>query len=1102
VDATLEILRRAVIAAFRPPNGVTDSPRASQALADLSVTGRITYSMFISNPPQDEALFNLVEAEIRGFHAGARSNPELIRTEIRRILNRAYTVAWALRGSPSQRSALRAGLGWIALSSEDDSPHAPTNNNSTAHHMGELFIQVGRLRQNITLRGTLILPTNPGNDTLPNLTNRSVPSTTIFSEALMNRSAFGYDTLFLFVHGLGSICEESDTFKQNLIRLGATNGKRYAVLSIDMPGMGYSERLDIDRLVANRVRGYHGFALPNGSGSNFPLLSLYRDTLVELCNTISGGVQHVMGGSLGGNMTLWLASEPMFSDIEPSRSEPSSIISYLGWSPASIWESYERSRDTPLEGNGTHMDIGKNAAKKRPQERMQQRENERSRWEFFNLMQRGETGGTILSIISNGGWSYPPSKGQLLLQSELYGEQYRRTFWTAAYEQVTFSHQEPLTPSGRWPFQTINKPLFLASGSKDTGSSGVTDIYNPVVNVSNICNNVIGRRYLIANTGHSISDEEPELLARLISDFLSTSSYLGSFSAVYAGGGIGGFDIRSSNDKLFAFDYNSNGRADHLVIYRPGTGTVWILRNNSGTFTPVYRQGDPGSGIGGFDLRNGNDKMFAFDYNGNGRLDHLVIYRPGTGTVWILRNDSGTFTPVYRQGDPGSGIGGFDLRNGNDKMFAFDYNGNGRLDHLVIYRPGTGTVWILRNNSGTFTPVYRQGDPGSGIGGFDLRNGNDKMFAFDYNGNGRLNHLVIYRPGTGTVWILRNNGGTFTPVYRQGDPGSGIGGFDLRNNNDTMLAFDYNNSGRADHLILSRPGEGALWILRRNVFFRFIAYRHLVGNRLSRTGDATILDHPLLNDRPNAMIFVNSVWGYEGQGLDNSQLFGVIYSEGRWQIVNLSGGTNTMNPAFSFNVLIAPSDFQNAFIHTANRNTLYMNRTYIDHPLTNGNPDAHLLVTSNYTYAQRNNREIVLSYEAAVSKWFISNSVPSGTQAYDQVNYGIIEGSKFNILVLNGDNLSNLEVFHHQANPNNILHAATFLDHRLLNRNPNAMMFTNMLWTSTSGGSHNPSAFALWYDSPIDAYRNYRDYSWFIYNNWSGVPMAQGTSFKVFVLND
>jgi hypothetical protein len=54
------------------------------------------------------------------------------------------------------------------------------------------------------------------------------------------------------------------------------------------------------------------------------------------------------------------------------------------------------------------------------------------------------------------------------------------------------------------------------------------------------------------------------------------------------------------------------------------------------------------------------------------------------------------FTAVYAQGDPGSGIGGYDLLKPADQAFAFDYDSSGKLDHLVLYRPGTGTIWILR----------------------------------------------------------------------------------------------------------------------------------------------------------------------------------------------------------------------------------------------------------------------------------------------------------------------------------------------------------------------------------------------------------------------
>jgi hypothetical protein len=229
----------------------------------------------------------------------------------------------------------------------------------------------------------------------------------------------------------------------------------------------------------------------------------------------------------------------------------------------------------------------------------------------------------------------------------------------------------------------------------------------------------------------------------------------------------------------------------------------------------VYQQGAPGNGIGGYDLADAADRVLAFDYTSSGKLDHLVLYRPGTGIIWILTNNVGAFTAVPPQGAPGNGIGGYDLADPADRAFAFDYNGSGKLDHLVLYRPGTGTLWILRNNGGTFAPVYQQGAPGNGIGGYDLADPADRAFPFDYSGSGKPDHLVLYRPGTGTIWILRNNGGTFAPIYAEGAPGTGIHAYDLADQADRAFAFDATSNGRLDHLLLYRPGTGTIWILNR-----------------------------------------------------------------------------------------------------------------------------------------------------------------------------------------------------------------------------------------------------------------------------------------------
>jgi hypothetical protein len=137
---------------------------------------------------------------------------------------------------------------------------------------------------------------------------------------------------------------------------------------------------------------------------------------------------------------------------------------------------------------------------------------------------------------------------------------------------------------------------------------------------------------------------------------------------------------------------------DYITLYRPGTEIIWVLQHNGNNFMPGYQQGDHGSGIGGFDLVDPVDSVFAFDYNSTGRQDYLVLYPLGTGVLWTLQNSSDTFTPVYGPNDLGDGIGGYDLRSPSDLGYAFDYRQNKKPDHIVLYRPGAWIVYIVEKS--------------------------------------------------------------------------------------------------------------------------------------------------------------------------------------------------------------------------------------------------------------------------------------------------------------------------------------------------------------------------------------------------------------------
>jgi len=301
------------------------------------------------------------------------------------------------------------------------------------------------------------------------------------------------------------------------------------------------------------------------------------------------------------------------------------------------------------------------------------------------------------------------------------------------------------------------------------------------------------------------------------------------------GSGIGTFDLADSRDRIIAFDGTSSGKPDHMLCYRPGKKIAQVLKHDGAdkdgtpTFSTVYKHTD---GIAGFDLASDADRVLAYDLESTGKLDHLVIYRPSQGAVSVIQRDSGAganpmvFSALYKQPQGGSGIGTYDLTSDRDRIIAFDAAGTGKLDHLLCYRPGKGIAFFLRpdgvGTSGlTFTPIYKGT---SGIGEFDLSVTTDQVIAYDFDGSGKLDHLVLYRPGTsstrkGVLFIIKctkSNGSlVFTTVYRT-DQKPDIGGFELTSLYDQVIAYDFDGSSKLDHLLLYRPGNGIVSLVKHN----------------------------------------------------------------------------------------------------------------------------------------------------------------------------------------------------------------------------------------------------------------------------------------------
>lgn len=242
----------------------------------------------------------------------------------------------------------------------------------------------------------------------------------------------------------------------------------------------------------------------------------------------------------------------------------------------------------------------------------------------------------------------------------------------------------------------------------------------------------------------------------------------------------------------------------------------------------------------------------------------------------------------------------------------------------------------------------------------------------------------------------------------------------------------------------------------------------------------TIIDHPLTNGNANAIIIVTPNLNPGGVGgTDDIHPIGVMYSSGKWAIFNQDLAAMPVGAAFN---VIIPTAGAGVFVHTATLGNIAGNSTDMDNPLSNGHPNAIILVTPNYNPGGAcpcvsADFPIGVEYDFANSKWAV----------FTQDLSAMPVNATFNVFVLP----AGAGVFVQTASVANINFSATVIDNTLTNGHPNAIVFVTQNYNPGGGLS------GTFDNHPIGVY--YDGSHWAIYNQ-DGVTMPVDTAFNVLVL--
>jgi len=575
-----------------------EHPELAPALADLSVTGRATYDKLVSIGPRESLLLDQVLGPMNGWPEATHDN---VLYAIREALDRAYQVARAVRGHEA-----RDPLRWIAVAGEDDSPDRPVNVPSAPYPQYDLTVTVKGIpvvtrymiaseANRITSPPPIILPPPPLGSPPLDLP-RTLPATPL---PLLPWP----DNIILFIHGHSSRLEESLDLVSALQKVGREHGVPHTIIAMDLPCCGYSSMFDHTQVARPEASDYD---FPNKI-AHVPILDFIEEFIVQFVNTLEEQltlqIQHiqdrivaVIGGSLGGNMGLRLGrrSEPWLQKI-------------IAWSPASVWNSLANATLDPIKA----------AILKVPYERINEDEQIELRHDYFAQVFDGYKGEPAQAPYwYRDGWPCKQTYIEMARhdRQEIYNASFRRWHWRVAYEQLIFSHLDPDTPGGPPRYKSIHSNMLLAAGSAD--NDPFLGLYAPTQDIAQKMSNTSGRTLFLLETGHSIHNERPQVLALAIEKFLEDGSLWHTTQATPSSG-FGEWQIVGSASSLgyIAVGSNADGRLEVFALDAAGRPWHTVQPTPSSAFGPWSMLGSA-AGLGQITVistASGGLEVFAVD---------------------------------------------------------------------------------------------------------------------------------------------------------------------------------------------------------------------------------------------------------------------------------------------------------------------------------------------------------------------------------------------------------------------------------------------------------------------------------------------------------
>lgn len=240
-------------------------------------------------------------------------------------------------------------------------------------------------------------------------------------------------------------------------------------------------------------------------------------------------------------------------------------------------------------------------------------------------------------------------------------------------------------------------------------------------------------------------------------------------------------------------------------------------------------------------------------------------------------------------------------------------------------------------------------------------------------------------------------------------------------------------------------------------------------------GNLTIIDHPDLNNNPNApIVYVNRLGSTY-----NNNVSGLYYFNGKWSIYNESGAP--MVEGAEFNIYIA-SDPNDVFTHIATAANTNNHVTTMDHPSLNGfDPGPYIAMSHYYNPNSIYNTGNFGQYYSASNRRLFNE---------DQATT-VPEGAAFKVLVNGGAGSIPAT---HASNASNTTLNYTVIDDFDLNGNPDATFVMSHYWGLDGAPSqvYLDAVLGVWYNGS----------NWVIYIEDTSIAFPEDVYFDIIIADE